>query len=724
MFAFLGDLVYRRRRLVLIATGVFFLVAAAVGGPVAGILTSGTNNFDDPASESVRARNLISSATGANPEVMVTALVNPTGTVSAESLRSRVEEVAGELREDPGVKRVVTAYNSGLRDFISSDGQASYLAISTAPLTPRGEKKLAERLDKRFSDAPDVQLGGPIIANWEAATVIRDDLARAELLAFPLILIVAFFVFRGVVAALLPLFCGAILITGTFLGLRIVDQWVDLSVFALNLVTGLGLGLAIDYSLFIVSRYRDELAALGSRRQAVTRTMATAGRTVLFSTLTVAAALATLLVFPQRFLYSMGVGGIFVALMAAATAVIALPALLVALGPRVNALSPARWRRSLETAPEERSTGFWYRLSHAVMRRPVLVAVTTIAVLVLLGLPALSLKFTGIDATVLPKHESAYRVDHAIKNDFPENRSAPIFVAAEAPSSARSELDDYAARVKDLPGVVTVTRPENVGDGLWRLDAISGSTALSDQSQDLVRAVRDLDPPFKAYVGGQTALFIDQGKSIGSHLAIGLPILCLTTVLILFAMTGSLILPLKTLVMNFVTLIATFGILVFIFQDGRLQGLLSYTTQHALEMTQPVLLAAVVFGLSTDYGVFLLTRIKEARDQGESEREAVAVGLERTGRIVTAAALLFAIAVAAFATSGVVFIKMLGLGMALAVLIDASIVRAFLVPSLMALLGKWNWWAPAPLRRLHERLGLSETEPPPSVPAARPSVPS
>jgi RND superfamily putative drug exporter len=225
-------------------------------------------------------------------------------------------------------------------------------------------------------------------------------------------------------------------------------------------------------------------------------------------------------------------------------------------------------------------------------------------------------------------------------------------------------------------------------------------------------------------VGGQTALFIDQGKSIGSHLAIGLPILCLTTVLILFAMTGSLILPLKTLVMNFVTLIATFGILVFIFQDGRLEGLLSYTTQHALEMTQPVLLAAVVFGLSTDYGVFLLTRIKEARDQGESEREAVAVGLERTGRIVTAAALLFAIAVAAFATSGVVFIKMLGLGMALAVLIDASIVRAFLVPSLMALLGKWNWWAPAPLRRLHERLGLSETEPPPSVPAARPSVPS
>jgi uncharacterized membrane protein YdfJ with MMPL/SSD domain len=431
----------------------------------------------------------------------------------------------------------------------------------------------------------------------------------------------------------------------------------------------------------------------------------------------VAAALASLLVFPQRFLYSMGVGGIFVALMAAATALVALPALLVALGPRVNALAPAGWRRSLERPPEERSAGFWYRLSHAVMRRRVPVALATIAVLVLFGLPVLNLKFTGIEASVLPKDQSAYQVDNAIKHDFPENRSSPIFIAAEAPSSARGEVEDYAGRIKGLQGVALVTGPESVGDRLWSLDVISSNTSLSDESQNLVRAIRGIDPPFKTYVGGQTALFIDQGKSIASHLAIGLPILAAATLLILFAMTGSLILPLKTLVMNLVTLTSTFGILVFIFQDGRLEGLLSYTSQHALEMTQPVLLAAVVFGLSTDYGVFLLTRIKEARDRGESETEAVAVGVERTGRIVTAAALLFAIAVAAFATSGVVFIKMLGLGMAIAVLIDASIVRAFLVPSLMALLGKWNWWAPRPLKRLHERLGLGEEERSPAVPA-------
>jgi uncharacterized membrane protein YdfJ with MMPL/SSD domain len=719
VFRFLGDLVYRRRRLVLVVTGLFFVVAAGFGGPVATILTSGTNSFDDPATASVKARNLLADATGTNPEVTVTALVSPKQVASADALRRRVEQVAAGLREDQGVRRVITAYNSGFRDLISNDGRASYLAVSTEPLSPRGEKKLAERLDKRFSDEPDVALSGPIIANWEAGTVVRDDLTRAEALAFPLIIIVAFFVFRGGIAALLPLFCGAILITGTFLALRIVDYWVDLSIFALNLVTGLGLGLAIDYSLFIVSRYRDELASLGSRREAVARTLATAGRTVVFSTLTVAAALATLLVFPQRFLYSMGIGGIFVALMAAATAVIALPALLVALGPRVNALAPAGWRRSLELRPDERSSGFWYRLSHAVMRRRLVVAVATIVVLVLFGLPVLNVKFTGIDSTVLPKDQSARQVDDVIRRDFPENRSSPIFIAARAPSSARGELDDYASRIKSLPGAASVTPPANAGSGLWKLDVISKTPWLTDESQELVNAIRGLDPPFKTYVGGQTALFVDQGKSIGSHLAIGLPILAAVTLLLLFAMTGSVVLPLKTLVMNAVTLTSTFGILVFIFQDGRLEGLLSYSSQHALEMTQPVLLAAVVFGLSTDYGVFLLTRIKEARDQGESDTEAVAVGLERTGRIVTAAALLFAIAVGAFATSGVVFIKELGVGMALAVLIDASIVRAFLVPSLMALLGSRNWWAPRPLRRLHERLGLSETETPPAVPAAR-----
>ncbi|MFY9578608.1 MAG: MMPL family transporter [Gaiellaceae bacterium] len=708
MFSFLGDLVYRRARLVLVGTGVFFVVAAGLGGPVATVLTSGSNSFDDPATESVKARNLLAHATGANPEFTLTVLVQPKEGASTSAGRSRIEQVAMTLRQDPAVRRVLTAFNTGSKAFVSNDGRESYLVVSLVPLSPKQEKTVAKRLVKRFSGQPDVVLGGPLMANYEAGTVVRNDLARAELFAFPLILLLALFIFRGGVAALMPLFCGAILVTGTFLALRIVNHFVELSIYALNLVTGLGLGLAIDYSLFIVSRYRDELAALGSRQEAIARTLATAGRTVLFSTVTVAAALASLLVFPQPFLYSMGVGGIFVAVMAALTALLALPALLVALGPRVNALAPARWRRSLELKPDERPTGAWYRLSHAVMRRPVTVAGATIALLVLLGLPAVGIKFTGIDSSVLPKSQSARKVEEAIKNNFPVNRTSPIFIAARAPASARSELTGFASGLRSLPGVGQVTPSVNVKDGLWRIDVISKTKALSDQSQSIVKSIRRLDPPFSTYVGGQTALFVDQGHSIGSHLAIGLPILAAATLLILFAMTGSVVLPFKTLVMNAVTLTSTFGILVFIFQDGRLEGFLKYTSQGALEMTQPVLLAAVVFGLSTDYGVFLLTRIKEARDQGASERESVAIGLERTGRIVTAAALLFAIAVGAFATSGVVFIKMLGVGMALAVLIDATIVRAFLVPSLMALLGSRNWWAPAPLRRLHERLGLSE----------------
>src|SRR5438132_2902917 len=428
MFAFLGDLVYRRARLVLIGTVVFFVVAAGLGGPVATILTSGSDSFDDPATESVKARNLLAHATGANPEFTLTVLVRPKEGASTSAGRSRIEQVATSLEQDPAVRRVLTAFNTGSKAFVSNDGRESYLVVSLVPLTPKAEKKVAKRLVKRFSDQPDVVLGGPLMANYEAGTVVRNDLARAELFAFPLILLLALFIFRGGVAALLPLFCGAILITGTFLALRIVNHFVELSIYALNLVTGLGLGLAIDYSLFIVSRYRDELAALGSRQEAIARTLATAGRTVLFSTVTVAAALASLLVFPQPFLYSMGVGGIFVAVMAALTALLALPALLVALGPRVNALAPARWRRSLELKPDERPTGAWYRLSHAVMLAPVTVAAPTIAFLVLLGLPAVGIKFTGIDSSVLPKNQSARQVEEAIKNDFPVNRASPIFI--------------------------------------------------------------------------------------------------------------------------------------------------------------------------------------------------------------------------------------------------------------------------------------------------------
>jgi RND superfamily putative drug exporter len=401
----------------------------------------------------------------------------------------------------------------------------------------------------------------------------------------------------------------------------------------------------------------------------------------------------------------MGIGGVIVALVSSAVALVALPALLAALGPRVNALAPAGWQRQQS---QETTAGFWYRLSHAIMRRPGRVAIATAALLVVLGLPASGIKFTGIDASVLPAGASARVVDQALRRDFPSNLASPVYLAASAPRTATSQVDAYATGLKALPGARAVTQPTAVGNGLWRFEVIPRGTSLSSMSKDLVRAIRARPAPFPVRVGGDTAAFLDQQASLVAHLPIALALVAATTLLILFLMTGSIVLPFKALVMNALSLGAAFGLLVLIFQGGRLQGLLGYAGQGGLESTQPVLLFALAFGLSTDYGVFLLARIKEAHDRGLRTREAVAVGLEHTGRIVTAAAVLFCVAIGAFATSQIVFIKELGVGTGLAVLIDATLVRALLVPSLMALLGRWNWWAPRPLRRLYARIGLRE----------------
>ena len=486
--------------------------------------------------------------------------------------------------------------------------------------------------------------------------------------------------------------------------LRVASEMGSISIFALNLVTGLGLGLAIDYSLFMVSRYREEIARSGPGLAAMRRTMQTAGRTILFSSLTVAGALASLLVFPQRFLYSMGIGGALVALIAAAIALVVLPAVLSLLGERVNSLSPAFLHRRADRDAQPASEGFWYRLSQLVMRFPGRIAAASAALLIALGIPFFSIEFTSVDAQVLPGSTSARQVDDALRADFPPFHDEPIVLELDGVTNAEAER--VAAEAERVEGVDSVNPPRRFEGSVYAIEAVSSTAPLSEESQDLVERLRELDPAVS--VTGFTAHFLDLQASLGDHLPQVLAIVVVITFVVLFLMTGSVILPLKQVLMNALGLSATFGILVLIFQDGRFEDLLGYTSQGGLESTQPLLLFAVVFGLSTDYGVFLLARIKEARDGGHDDREAVAVGLERTGRIVTAAAILFAVAIGAFATSEIVFIKELGIGTAIAVLIDATIIRALLVPSLMRLLGKWNWWAPAPLRRLHRRIGLRE----------------
>lgn len=681
MLVSLASRIARRPRMVLAGVVAFAIVAAVIGGPVPGKLVDSTSSFQDPASQSVHARQLIERASGIDDAPDVLLLVK-------KATPRRVAAARAALQRDPNVARVSPPVRS--RDGTSAYVAATFYAGGTSV------KQILAAVQRH----PGVLAGGPQVASHEIGSTVKSDLARAELYAFPLLFLLSLLVFRGLVAALLPPLVGGITIVGTFLFMRAVNTEVPLSIFAVNLVTGMGLGLAIDYSLFMVSRYREELERVGPGAEALRRTLGTAGRTVFFSGLTVSAALASLTVFPLRFLYSMGIAGAIAALVAVAVSLIGLPALLAVLGTKVNALAPPGFRRP------QSGRGGWYRFSRAVMRRPLPIAAACAVLLVVLGIPFLGIRFTGVDASALPPSASARQVDEAIRRDFPPAPTDPVVVAVRAPTNAG--LGAYAARLRALPGAAAVAGPAPAGAGVWRLDVIPQGAALSSSAKHLVQEVRATPSPSPVLVGGGTAGFLDQQTSLRSHLPLALAILCLTTLVLLFLATGSFVLPLKSLVMNVLSLSAAFGLLVFIFQDGRLQGLLQYTSQGALDSTQPILLFVIAFALSTDYGVFLLTRIKEHHDAGVPNSEAVARGLESTGRIVTSAALLFCVAIGAFSTSHITFIKELGVGTVLAVIIDASIVRALLVPSLMELLGEWNWWAPRRLRRVSERFGVRE----------------
>ncbi len=704
MFDALASLANRRPWRVLGLTLVGFVLAGVFGGPVAGLLNTDSDSFSDTRSDSTRAIEAIEEATGrsANPGIVV---------LLDAGDRPALDEVTSILRGNESVAQVVGGEGE---QFTSRDGTQTYVAAFFASNADADEE--TEHLREQLGRVDGAAVGGPLPAFQEVNEHVESDLIRAELIAFPLLFLASLWVFRSAVAALLPMLVGGLTIVISLVGLRLVNETVDISVFALNLATGLGLGLAIDYSLFMVSRYREELARVGPGAEAIRRTVHTAGRTVLYSAVTVAGAGVGLMVFPLRFLYSMGIGVTLVALVAALVSLVVLPSLFAVLQHRVNSLAPARWQRAREAEARADQAGSWYRISQFVMRYPIGTALAGTAVLLALGAPFLGIKFTGVDATVLPEGSEARHVDSVLREDFPGGDTSPVLVVVEAGESEAAEVTAYAAELGRLDHVAQVAEPAYLGDERWRIDVFSGDRALADSTRALVGDIRDVDAAFPTLVGGDSADHVDQLASLAEGLPMALLILSALTLVTLFLMTGSVILPIKALVMNLLTVSATFGLLVLIFQDGRLEGPLGYTSQGALESTQPIFLFAVAFGLSTDYAVFLLTRIKEARDAGAGERESVALGLQRTGRIVTAAALLFAIALGAFATSEIVFIKELGIGTALAVLIDATIVRAMLVPSLMALLGRWNWWAPAPLARLHRRIGLSETAPRESVP--------
>jgi RND superfamily putative drug exporter len=708
----LAKLAVGRSRRILIVSGAVFLVAAAFGGPVVSILKSENSDFQDPASQNQRVLKTIERATGQTATFGLVALVPSTGDVRSDVAAQRESaHVLALLAAQPGFQRAIdyggAGPNSHLPELVSRDGRQT---LVLAAFANRDDSTHAVQRVRPELAGSGVRLGGNDVAFNEINKTTASDLQRAEMFAFPILLLLSFWVFRGLVAAALPLLVGGFAIVFTFLLLRLIDHVTGLSVFAVNLVTGMGLGLSIDYSLFVLSRYREELAGGADTHAAILRTLQTAGRTVLYSSLTVAGALASMLVFPLRFLYSMGVGGMIVALSAGAVSLLVLPAVLVALGPRIDALAPARLQRSAARTAQSSEQGGWYRFARAVMRRPGLVALVTAAALLLAALPSLRVAFEPADAHVLPASSEARQVAETLTRDFPVDASQAVTIVARAPGVLGAQrVAAIAARARQIAGSQAAEAPPRyIGGGVWEIELQPQGLDGGPANQRLVKQLRTIGAGPMILVGGATAWFVDQKAAIAAHLPLALAILAFVTAGFLFLMTGSLILPLMALLMNLLTVAVAAGLLVLIFQDGHLDGLFGFTPIGGLEESNLVLIFILVFALSTDYGVFLFGRIKEAHDDGLATRDAVAHGLERTGRLVTAAALLFCVALGAFSTSHILFIKQLGVGVPLAVAIDASIVRALLVPALMGRLGELTWWAPRPLRRTHARFGLSE----------------
>ena len=702
-------------RRVLIGAGIAFLVAAAFGVPVTTILKSSNTDFQNPQAENQRVNAAIEHATGQSPYYGVVALVSTPGNVLTDrAAQLRAARVAALLSTQPGFQRVLDYPATHLPALVSRDGhQAVVLAAFSSQ---ERSAAAAARLGSRLA-GQGVRFGGPQVAFNEINSRTSSDLKNAELLAFPILLLLSLWVFRGLIAAALPLLVGGFAIVLTFLALRLIDQGLGLSIFAVNLVTGMGLGLGIDYSLFVLSRFREELAVGLDSRAAIARTLQTAGRTVLYSSLTVAGALASLLVFPLRFLYSMGIGGMVVALSAGAVALIVLPAVLVALGPRVNALAPAWLQRSAARSAQASEQGGWFRLGQSVMRRPGLVALVTAAVLLAIASPALRLQLIPADAHVLPSSSQSRQITEDLDREFASNGAQTISIVLPASPGSGARVAALSLSAQRTAGAQAreVAPPHYLGSRhVGDRTAPAGNGSLGRQPAAGQAPAHARAPGGSAGGRGDGVVHRSEGRDLLPCPAV--------------ADDPRVRHARHPVPDDRVGRAAADGA-----ADEPADRCGGRRTARADIPGRTRLLAA---GLQPDRGpggvqsraavhgrvraVDRLWRVPVQPHQGDprrrsAHREAVAQGLERTGRLITAAALLFCVAVGAFATSHIFFIKQFGVGTALAVAIDATFVRALLVPALMGRLGERTWWAPRPLRRLHARVGLRELSEPTSA---------
>ncbi|WP_329125986.1 MMPL family transporter [Streptomyces sp. NBC_01465] len=718
----IADLALRRARLLLVLAAVAVVAMAALGFGAFGKLLGG--GFDDPKAPSSRAQTLINEKFGGdtNLVLLVRADGSAAGGLSSSAVEARGRSVTEGLQHEATVSNVVSYWDAKSPRMVSTDGsEALVLAHVKGTDSEVGDR--AKVLLERYAGnrgGVSVTSGGVAGVTNDVTSQVSKDLATAEMIAIPLTLILLVLAFGSFVAALLPLVIGLIAILGTFAELFVIGSLTDVSVFSINLTTALGLGLGIDYALLLVSRFREQLAAGAAVPDALRTTVTTAGRTIVFSAATVAAALAALLVFPQFFLRSFAYAGIGVVAIAVLGALFVVPPLLAVLGHRVN-----KGRLPWASAVRRADAPFWGRLAGTVMRRPALTALPVLAVLLLAASPLLGVTFGTPDERVLPESAAARQVATALREDFRANDTGSVQVVTEG-GVQPGALSTYAQRLSRLDGVVRVDAssgtytkgqaqpagPASAALGrsdAQRIEVVSAFTPKSGDAQDLVREIRALPGPSgtTTLVGGDDARLVDSKHSIGIRLPLAAGLIAVTTFVLLFLFTGSVVQPLRALLLNAVSLSASVGVMVWIFQDGHLASLLGFTPQP-LDTSMTVLLFCVTFGLSMDYEVFVTSRMKELHDAGADRSTVVTQGLARTGRIVSMAAGLLAVSFFAFGTSSISFLQMFGIGSGLAIVIDAVAVRGILVPAAMRVLGDRAWYAPPLLRRLHGRVGLAE----------------
>ncbi|AOY55471.1 MMPL family transporter [Candidatus Rhodoluna planktonica] len=713
----LAQFVVRRSRAVLAAFIGIVALSSILGFQSFGLLKGG--GYDDPTSDSAKVSELlVEEFKQESAEViMVVDFDQAAGEPSSIAQATKLEDALFEIAE---VRKVESYYSLGTPpSLLSEDGKAVYFFVYLEDGVREAQiaKQISDQFGANWDGGPDIYVAGFAAVTSSINSAIQSDLAKAEAIAIPLTILLLLFVFGSLVAAGLPLLIGGLAIVGSFFFIWLTAQFTDTSIFALNLITGLGLGLGIDYALLMVNRFREERDRGVQVQQAVVNMVTSAGRTVLFSGLTVAVVLSSMLFFPQYFLKSFAVGGVVVVLLAVAAALLVLPAMLSRLGDRVNRL------KVIKTADKPKESAAWAAVAKFVMRRPIPVLLITSIGLGSLVLLAQDVEFGQVDDRILQQSDRAVVASNVIRERFSSREGSPVEILMV--DASQDDVTDYVLELSKLDGIVRVQSSSGIAidgsldDGYavafadyqvgdyQRIVAIHDIESRSTEGIELTRAIRALDSDHELLVGGSAAIYTDSQDGIEQQLPNVASWIIAWTLILLFLFTGSVLLPIKAIVLNVMSLGATLGFVTWVFMGGHLKWLIGdFFVTGTIDTSSVVLIAVVAFGLSMDYELFLLSRIKEQHDAGMNTIESVAQGLQRSGRIITAAALVLAVSFIAFVTSGVTIMKMLGLGIAFAILLDATVVRGLLVPALMRLFGEANWWAPKWMKAIYKRIGL------------------